>query len=541
MKSRIALILIAAALMPASRAASAYDDYFPFKSEPSSVLEKALGPAEKDVSFVINEMPVDYRHNSDLDLDGIEKKLKDAQKLLSQQAVSVPISIQTGLETQCPISMQRRALQLLNEPGLSVAQEGNAVRFYFTPQAPKNNNAGQDLTVVLDSLAVVNIRQHQFDAAEKCLLDGLREKMTAGGPDNPHLLPNLDYLAQLCRLKHDYGAAEQQLKNALEIRQKFFGADSKEVAANEVALACLCHDAGQDNLAEKWEQKAKVIVADTAYVTFKNSSGPRPVPSHINPPTYNEWPQMIALADGVYSRANQQRQDVDDKVAALKGRLQITLSRICQKEIPAPILTVQGTLLVSKDALALKRSKHRSHTEKDAAGVEYTVSETADDDNQSDVENQPVMLCAAGTESAVLAELTRYARQYNLSMDEFGQSWPSILAQATTIKDKIDGVAQAYSVQQARTTKTGDFEFQPVPKGNYYVYSSIANEKEVLYWLIGPIAARQPSISTQRLSYENVKAILWRKGGSGGFVTARGGRGSGGQSPPTYFVPAPPP
>ena len=189
---RLTAVTIAGALL-SNTPALAYDQYFPFKSEPPTILERALSPAEQDVNFVINEVPVGYRQNRDLDLDKIETRLKSAEALLTQSS-SRTAWIPTGFERECPIGIQSKALQLLNEPGLSVKQDGYMVRFYFTPGVMQNGSDNKDLAAVFDALAVVKMRQNELQNAEKYLLDGLRQKIMLVGPGSPHLLPNLDYL-----------------------------------------------------------------------------------------------------------------------------------------------------------------------------------------------------------------------------------------------------------------------------------------------------------------------------------------------------------
>ena len=76
----------------------------------------------------------------------------------------------------------------------------------------QNGSDNKDLAAVFDALAVVKMRQNELQNAEKYLLDGLRQKIMLVGPGSPHLLPNLDYLAQVYRARGEFGLAEQQLK-----------------------------------------------------------------------------------------------------------------------------------------------------------------------------------------------------------------------------------------------------------------------------------------------------------------------------------------
>ena len=135
----------------------------------------------------------------------------------------------------------------------------------------------------------------------------------------------------------------------------------------------------------------------------------------MNPPKIN------ALVDQVTSSARQRQEDLNDQIAAVKSRLQETLSQICKKEIPVPIYTIQGTLLVSREGSPIKRSKQNEHVDKE--DPKYKDTDITEDANHIVVEDQPVLLCSAEAGAAVQSMLFQYADQYNLKMDDFGRTW----------------------------------------------------------------------------------------------------------------------
>ncbi len=197
---------------------------------------------------------------------------------------------------------------------------------------------------------------------------------------------------------------------------------------------------------------------------------------------------------------------------------------------------IQGTLRVPKDILAIDRRKKREYKEDSKEGEIYDVIEEKKEE-VSDVQNQRIILCDQYAKYSIDRTITTYAAEYNLSMNDFGKTWPSIKSQADELMNRLDAAARSRAVQTTLTDKAGDYKFQPVPKGRYYVYSAISHAEVAVFWIRGPIDVTRKEIFTLHLESANVRAVLWSKQGTARSTTSPGIQ----LSPSTGLVPPPPP
>lgn len=499
MYSKFLLFILTLTILPVY----ARDEYFPFKVNPSSVIERAIGPQDTDVTMIINNLP--YHLKPKAQQIQLEEKLVQAVQSAKKQYSPEKIRISTGLESACSPEVQREAKLIVGDPSLSMEIEGGQCYWYYDLPGVQTNP--EQLCKTLELLTIFYYKEGKYNQAIDLLQNCLDTQLALYGPDDLKIAQTHDLIGQIARSAHDFALAEGHYKVSLAIREKASGNNQKKIASSYINMAMNSLDQFNGKAVITAEMKAKDIVGDSCFVSATLSNGPRPIPTSINGAVYSEWSNIELEAETVvnyYKMVDAQREAQVRHITAILKRV---LGQLCKLEVEE-IATIQGTLRVVKDKLAINMTKTKTSKETDIGGGEWSVTEQKND-KQDDFKNQPVMLVTESAQKKIDSALNDYAQEHGLSVDKFGKGWPTIEVEANEVRRLLDNSVTA--IQTENTTKHGDFRFKPVPKGTYYIYSSLNNGEEAILWLIGPIKCTKPQTLTYNLGYENAKAILWKK------------------------------
>lgn len=325
----------------------------------------------------------------------------------------------------------------------------------------------------------------------------------------------------------DYGNAEKTAKTLVDMRSRNHTSSDRSVAAANMWVACTYHDQLRTDKAVSTMLEAKEILYpgstgqnalpmqfDQGFISATLTDTSRPVPTAICFPPLYPWRDIAMAASSMLSELNSQKSQRDATLAAITAEVKRALESVCG----GPILTVQGRILVPKDVLQknIRRTINKPNQVNDFGeneDVAVTKEETV-----VDLENIPVFLCNSEFPNAFSKAIETYAEEKGLPEDQFGNSWPTLENQGKEVQHILDAVASSHALQLKKTTKNGEFQFEPVYKGTYWVYSSLDNGELEISWMVGPINAIKRDVVTINLDKTShvdlVECIvLWQKGG----------------------------
>lgn len=259
------------------------DECWPFKAFPGKVIERALGPQDSDVRIIINNIPVGWDVPRYVKIKRLEDDLKAAiSRAKNRNTSNSPVLLVSVAPDR--LSRVKEILASLQNPNLSLSNNGYGVDIYYLP--PERNLASPSkLIAALEALAVICCKTgNRFLEAEQILTDSLSLELKSLGPNHEDIATKYEILGEIFRLENKFDQAESCYKQALAIKHLINGDHHQDVAAAHMNLAMCFYDSWKMNEAQKMKGKALTVMDQLGIQV-----SPRPIPTSIFPPLFNEW------------------------------------------------------------------------------------------------------------------------------------------------------------------------------------------------------------------------------------------------------------
>lgn len=488
-------------LAGASAHAPYYDDSWPFDLSRGSLMERALGVDDSDVSFIINDRPVIYRPPNDINYEDLKNKLYG---ILKQSGLPEEdrVLAQHGMEKFATLEKMVRDM---GNPRISLSVSGPYVSVHYL--APTISGISKaDRITNMEKLVILEQKFGHKTEAENLLKQIINEKEELHGYQSMEVAQLCCVLAGILRSNKNYAAATYYYKKALDIKSKILNTDSPEIAAIYMDLANTYYDALDTKEAQIMLDKANQIMAGTAFISASYTSSARPIPTSIYAPTKSHW-EELTLDTGKYADAlNLAKVQREAEISALAALFKNLPERIIPKP-PAGTASVYGTAQLPQDIKEIITiTKKYSDTE------EVQRQEVQESKKIKDAPALEVALCTFKVHDEIANRIRTFANKYGFDIDKgFCKSWPGIKQQASELlTDMSDAVVNNLAMPLVETDHAGEFQIKNVPEGKYFLYCSMLTKDEASCWLI-PVTLKKGKPTRIDILLDNKTSTLWEK------------------------------
>lgn len=503
------------------------DEYWPHPKNPSSILEKCLGPQDAEANLIINNRAILHREGKPADHSAVSAELDKALSIARlARTESSPVLVATRPIENLP--KVKLALARAANPNLSMSSAGGEINIYYKPPAGFETSSNV-LVKALQALAVIQFKAGQYTDAANALKE-CAEVQQKKDLNAPEVADSLDFLGLIYRSSGEFDKAESTYLKSLAIRQKSLAGSDPALAKSYMELADLYYDKGDSERALKLRKKAESMMELNQVRIAK-----RPIPTSISAPTSDSWTEIAAIGKAI-------TEGYKNHQAAINGEIE-SIKALIRSLLPEENSYIYGTAQCPIDrtnSLVFNKSisePQGGKTEKDAPDNGKT--------KVSDLRDFPVVLCSSEVKPEIDKVIYSYARQYGFNTDDYLTNWPGIREQAKELILNMVPVVNRLSPQIEETNDHGEFEMKDVRKGDYYVFGYLITSSVAMYWLQHvPINSRNPV----RVDFLRDNAvILWEKNKVAPTMQPSipsldtPGRFPKGGNPGNYLVPPPPP
>lgn len=221
--------------------AGKYSEAIPLAQKLLADMEKAHGPAHRDVAAALNNLGILY---------GSTGRDTEAEPLYKR---ALTIFEKTGGLDSADVAPILNSLAALYQRQERFADAEPLFRRALAIRERSLGPSHPDLAQSINNMATLYAKQGRFSDAELQFKRAIAIYEKVGGPEHPAVATLLNNLGQVAKDLGRYAEAEPQIKRSLAIREKMLGAEHPDVARS------------LNNLADLYERRGRLADAEPLY------------------------------------------------------------------------------------------------------------------------------------------------------------------------------------------------------------------------------------------------------------------------------------